>query len=108
MGIVGWIAKRQADALFQIFGNHMFQTIRFAMDLIPGIPQFLVQEGFQKAVVADDLQRNLLSFDCQRNAVVLLIIDKGGSKTASLWIIPVAEAGATPISSAISFVDARF
>ena len=56
----------------------MLQAVGFIMHLIPCIPKFFIQEGFQETVMADDLQRNSLTFGRKRYTVMLLIIDKGG------------------------------
>ena len=44
------------------------------MHFIPGKPKFFVQEGLQKTVVADDLQRSLLPLGGEGHAAVFLII----------------------------------
>ena len=76
MWVVGWIAERLANALFQHLGNDVFEPVSLIMHLVPGKPEFFMQEGLQETVVADDFQRSLLALHRERHAAVFLIINQ--------------------------------
>lgn len=54
----------------------MFQTLRFVVHFIPGKIENIVQESFEQAVVALNLQSPPLTQLCQDDSMVFLVFHK--------------------------------
>jgi hypothetical protein len=72
------IAENGGDAIFKTLGNEVLQPLRFLVDFIPGVPQNIVKEQFEQAVMAYELPGAALSGGREPNAPVLLIHNEGG------------------------------
>jgi hypothetical protein len=70
------VAELGGDALFEALRDEMFEAFGLLMHLVPGIVEDLMEESFDEAMVANDLESSLLSGFGERYAVVLLVDDK--------------------------------
>ena len=70
------MAELGGDALLEALGDEVLEALGFLMDFVPGVVEDFVEEGFDEAVVADDLEGALLSGLRELDAVVLLVDDE--------------------------------
>src|ERR1035441_10765647 len=75
MGVEFRISQFLSDAIFQFFGNEMFQRFSLLVYLIPGITKDLAKEKLHQTVPANDTKRPFPAFVGQARAAVFLIGD---------------------------------
>ena len=70
------MAELGGDALLEAFRDEVFEAFGLLMDFVPGIVENLMEEGFEEAVMADDLKGAPFSRLGELYSVVLLIDDE--------------------------------
>ncbi len=72
------IAQLGGNAVLKSLGDEMLQSLRFFMNLVPGIVEHIVQESFEQPMVPNDFQCAPSAGRRKAYPVVLLVTDEGG------------------------------
>ena len=72
-----WIQLRvpelRRNPVFQLFRYEMFQPLRFLVDFIPAVIQYIMQKTLQQAMMPQNFKRPSLPGRCQARPVMLLV-----------------------------------
>ncbi len=82
--VEGGIAEGLVDALLEFFGDDVLQPVGFVVDGVPFVAQGAVKVHLQQAVVAHDLEGDLLAGGCEGDAVVLAVFEQRGGAGGEL------------------------
>lgn len=77
VGVEGWIAKLGGDALFEALADEMLEALGLVVDLVEGVIEDLEEEGFEEAMVAEDLEGAETAGFGEADAAVALVVHKG-------------------------------
>lgn len=77
VGVELGVAELGGDALFEALGDEVLEALGLLVDLVPGVVEDLVEEGFEEAMVADDLEGALAACAGELDAVVFAIENHG-------------------------------
>ena len=71
-----WIAQFPRDAIFQPLRDVVLQAFALIVNLVPRVVEEIMQETFQQAVMAENLQSAHLARGSQTHSVVFLVFHK--------------------------------
>ena len=83
-------SKELEDSLLHAFGDHVLETLRLVVDLVPAVAEDLDQEHLEQAVMADQLQRDPPALASELLAAVAVVLDEAlrrqaGDHLADTW-----------------------
>ena len=76
MRVVGRMPHGLRDPGLEALRNHVLQPLRLLVDLVPAVTQYLHEEGLEKPVMAEHLQRHPPPRICQAGAPVPGVLHK--------------------------------
>jgi len=76
VGVAGGVVELGGDAGFEFFGDEVLEALGFVVQFVEGIIQDFEEEGFDEAVVTDDLQRALTARGGETDAAAALVLDE--------------------------------
>ena len=76
MGIELRVAELGGDALLKALGDEVLEALSLLVHFVPRVIEHAHQEGFEQAVVANDLKRAPFAILRETNAVMLAVKHK--------------------------------